>query len=228
MKRVFEEVNANGLKLKNRLVRSATWEGLGKPDGSLPEEVYEIYEELAKGGVGAIITGFTSVSADDFYFDGMMRLSSDALIPQYKRLTDIIHKESCPVIAQLALGAFYRVYDGEAYEQTEPDEMTKDEIRQVVRIFREAARRAKEAGFDGVQMRIGETTGGARCPVDIGFAPTGAERRPVEGRGSRNPYSPGSYRTAGGSRVQNREIESENPYEKVTKIVTKIAAILIG
>lgn len=43
MKRVFEEVNANGLKLMNRLVRSATWEGLGKPDGSLPEEVYEIY-----------------------------------------------------------------------------------------------------------------------------------------------------------------------------------------
>ncbi len=152
MKRVFEEVNANGLKLKNRLVRSATWEGLGKPDGSLPEEVYEIYEELAKGGVGAIITGFTSVSADDFYFDGMMRLSSDALIPQYKRLTDIIHKESCPVIAQLALGAFYRVYDGEAYEQTEPDEMTKDEIRQVVRIFREAARRAKEAGL--CRMRV--------------------------------------------------------------------------
>ena len=102
--------------------------------------------------MGAIITGFTSVSADDFYFDGMMRLGSDALIPQYKRLTDIIHKESCPVIAQLALGAFYRVYDGEAYEQTEPDEMTKDEIRQVVRIFREAARRAKEAGFDGVQI----------------------------------------------------------------------------
>lgn len=152
MKRVFEEVNANGLKLKNRLVRSATWEGLGEPDGSLPEEVYEIYEELAKGGVGAIITGFTSVSADDFYFNGMMRLSSDALIPQYKRLTDIIHKENCPVIAQLALGAFYRVYDGETYEQTEPDEMTKDEIRQVIRIFGEAARRAKEAGFDGVQI----------------------------------------------------------------------------
>ena len=42
MKRVFEEVNANGLKLKNRLVCSATWEGLGKPDGILPEEVYDI------------------------------------------------------------------------------------------------------------------------------------------------------------------------------------------
>ena len=42
-------------------------------------------------------------------------------------------------------------------------------------------------------MRIGETTG-----------------ETVRGRGSRNPYSPGSYRTAGGSRVQNREMESEN------------------
>jgi len=63
---------------------------------------------------------------------------------------------------------------------------------------------------------------GARCPVDIGFAPTEAERRPIEGRGSRNPYSSGSYRTARGSRVQNREIESENPYAIVTKMVTQI------
>ena len=60
------------------------------------------------------------------------------------------------------------------------------------------------------------------------IVPTEAERRPVEGRGSRNPYSPGSYRTARGSRVQNREIESENPYEKVTKIVTKLEIISIG
>ena len=43
------------------------------------------------GGVGAIITGFTSVAANDFYFGGMMRLSDDALIPQYKKLVDIIH-----------------------------------------------------------------------------------------------------------------------------------------
>ena len=35
-KKVFEEVSVNRLKLKNRLVRSATWEGLGMPDGSLP------------------------------------------------------------------------------------------------------------------------------------------------------------------------------------------------
>ena len=90
MKHIFEPVKMNHIKLKNRLVRSATWEGIASPDGSVTEETYEIYEELAKGGVGAIITGFTSVVLHDYYFGGMMRLCNDALIPQYKRLTDII------------------------------------------------------------------------------------------------------------------------------------------
>ena len=43
-------------------------------------ELYQVYEGLAKGGVGAIISGFTSVSDDDRYFGGMARLSNDGLI----------------------------------------------------------------------------------------------------------------------------------------------------
>ena len=152
MKKIFENVKFGNIAVKNRLIRSATWEGLGKEDGSIPKTCYEIYEELAKGGVGLIITGFTSVAADDHYFGGMMRLCSDDLIPQYKRLTDIIHKENVPVIAQLALGGFYREYADEDLAMTEPDDMTVQEIHEVVRIFGEAARRAKEAGFDGVQI----------------------------------------------------------------------------
>ena len=70
------------MSLSNRLVRSATWEGIANSDGSITEESYEIYGELASGGVGAIITGFTSVAANDHYFGGMMRLSDDTLIPQ--------------------------------------------------------------------------------------------------------------------------------------------------
>ena len=59
MKHVFETVKMNNIEMKNRLVRSATWEGIADPDGSVTEEAYNIYKELAKGGVGAIITGFT-------------------------------------------------------------------------------------------------------------------------------------------------------------------------
>lgn len=112
MKKIYEPVKMNHIEMKNRLIRSATWEGIANPDGSVTSEAYEIYEELAKGGIGAIITGFTSVAFHDYYFGGMMRLCDDVLIPQYKELTDIIHAEGIPVITQLALGAYYREIRG--------------------------------------------------------------------------------------------------------------------
>lgn len=151
MKKIYEPVELKGFTAKNRLVRSATWEGIANPDGSITEEAYDIYTELAKGGVGTIITGFTSVALHDYYFGGMMRLCEDALIPQYKRLVDLIHAEGCPVITQLAFGAYYREVGGR-YLQVEPDEMTEDEIRLVIREFTDAATRAKKAGFDGIQI----------------------------------------------------------------------------
>ena len=151
MKRVFEEIQLGNLRMKNRLIRSATWEGIALPDGGVTEEAYAIYGELARGGVGAIITGFTSVAPHDYYFGGMMRLCDDALIPQYKKLTDLIHTEGIPVITQLSLGAYYREVGGK-YRQAEPDDMGEDEIRFVIRQFIEAAVRAEKAGFDGVQI----------------------------------------------------------------------------
>ena len=143
MKHVFEKVRFGNMELKNRLIRSATWEGIAAPDGSISDETYAVYEELAKGGVGAVITGFTSVALHDYYFGGMMRLCDDALIPQYKKLTDLIHAEDVPVITQLALGAYYREKKGR-YAETDPDEMTEEEISLVIRRFIEAAVRAEE------------------------------------------------------------------------------------
>ena len=151
MKSIFDKVALNHLSAKNRLVRSATWEGIALPDGSLPEEAFAIYDELAKGGVGTIITGFTGVATNDFYFEGMMRLSEDALIPEFKRLTDVIHAQDCPVIAQLALGAYYRPARNR-FTQVESDDMTIDEIHLVRDQFIAAAVRARQAGFDGVQI----------------------------------------------------------------------------
>ncbi len=152
MKQIFEPLTWNNLKLKNRLLRSATWEGIAAPNGAISDKAYEIYEELAKGGVGGIITGFTSVSANDFYFGGMMRLCSDDLIPQYQKLTEIAHRQNCPIIAQLALGAYYRTNTQGKFEQVEPDDMSLKEIEDVIHLFGLAAKRAKEAHFDGVQI----------------------------------------------------------------------------
>ncbi|MBQ9389399.1 MAG: NADH:flavin oxidoreductase [Synergistaceae bacterium] len=151
-KKIFETVNLHNLTMKNRLIRSATWEGIADFDGSISDEAYEIYRELAHGGVGAVIVGFTDVSQDDYYIHGMMRLSRDELIPQYKKLTDIIHAEDCPVIIQLAMGAYYRKLPNGLVEQAEPDNMTLDEIHHVIGMFIQSAIRAEKAGFDGVQI----------------------------------------------------------------------------
>lgn len=146
-KDIFDQVRLGKIPVKNRLVRSATWEDLAAEDGSIPEELYSIYEELAAGGTGTIITGFTSVSQEDVYFGGIMRLGKDELIPQYQRLTQILHSHGAAAIAQLALGGYYE--EGRQYE---PDALSTRQIRTIVGLFGDAAARAERAGFDGVQI----------------------------------------------------------------------------
>lgn len=150
-KRIFETARLGDLTTRNRLVRSATWEGVATPEGDITPVGYDIYQELASGGVGTVITGFTSVSDTDRHIDGMMRLSNDALVPTYTRLVDVIHEHDVPVLAQLALGACYPTPTS---GPVEPDDMTGDQIKQVIRQFVDAARRAEAAGFDGVQVHV--------------------------------------------------------------------------
>ena len=147
-KQIFEPLKLTNLTLKNRIHRSATVEAIATPDGSIDEKAYSRYEELSKGGVGAIITGFTSVASNDGKSEGIMRLSDDKLIQQYKQLTDIVHKDNCPILVQLALGAFYN-NDG---VEINPDDMTLEDIKKVVDLFISAAERAKKANFDGIQI----------------------------------------------------------------------------
>lgn len=149
MKTLFEPVPMNHLTLNNRLLRSATWEGISNPDGSISETGYEIYDELSEGGVGGIITGFTSVMDEDHCFDAMMRLSRDDLIDQYRKLTDLIHARHIPVLPQLALGAYY-----ENGREVDINAMSIEQIESVRQAFIDAAVRAEKAGFDGVQIHM--------------------------------------------------------------------------
>lgn len=151
-KEIFQPFTARNFKAKNRLVRSATWENLATPEGGICRNSYELYDELAAGGVGTIITGFTSVDAHDRYFGGMMRLCDDSLIPEYKELTEIIKKHDVSVITQLALGAYYAKARDGRYSEIDIDFMTGEQIKDTVDLFVQAGRRAAEAGFDGVQI----------------------------------------------------------------------------
>lgn len=149
MKSIFDQTKLGSLNVKNRLVRSATWEDMANLDGSIPDELIDVYENLAAGGVGTIITGFTSVASNDFYFDGMMRLSSDSekILSQYKKLVEKVHAHDVKILAQLALGGFF-----ENGNLIEPDQISEDQFEKIVELFSDASRRARDCGFDGVQI----------------------------------------------------------------------------
>ena len=70
------------MELKNRLVRSATHEGMADPEGFPTQALFKLYERLAKGGVGLIISGYAFVSRDGMSsFVGMQGIDSDDHIP---------------------------------------------------------------------------------------------------------------------------------------------------
>jgi len=164
MKTIFEPTTINGLELSNRLVRSATWEGLADPDGSVNERVIDVHRELADGGVGLIITGYMAVRADGRQQTTQLLVDDDRLIPGLARIADAVHERGGKVVAQIvhcggqatreATGADPIAPSAVAspgYPEV-PREISPDEVNTLIASFAVAARRVKDAGFDGVQL----------------------------------------------------------------------------
>ncbi|MDO4565084.1 MAG: NADH:flavin oxidoreductase [Clostridia bacterium] len=149
---IFERTRHTNWTSKNRLVRSATWDGLASPEGFLNDEIYSIYAELAKGGVGTIVTGLTDVSPYNWALLGNMRLCSDALISDYRRLTELVHRYDCNIWSQLNMSEFVRT--DKRIAPVDIDAMTVFDLQTVAELFVDAAIRAEEAEFDGVQLHL--------------------------------------------------------------------------
>ena len=100
---IFEECLVGKVKLKNRLIRSATHDGLADIDGGPSEELIRKYQFLAKSEVGCIIAGYAIVSKEgSSSYPRCLAFYGDTVGEKYKRLTDAVHEYSTPIIAQLA------------------------------------------------------------------------------------------------------------------------------
>ncbi|WP_378952651.1 NADH:flavin oxidoreductase [Pelosinus sp. sgz500959] len=165
MKSLFDQTEFAGLKLKNRFIRSATYDGVADEGGHVTEELFQIYENLAKGGVGTIITGLTAVTDREQLSPGQMGIYDDSFITEYKRLINVIHQHDTNIIVQLAsLGSQNSpsettgkvVWGPSAVEDSNykvtPQEMTLEDISFLQTAFADAALRAQKAGFDGIQL----------------------------------------------------------------------------
>ncbi|WP_076790143.1 NADH:flavin oxidoreductase [Chlorobium sp. KB01] len=165
---IFEPAHIGGIALRNRFIRSATHEGMADAEGAPLESLEKLYLRLARGGAGAIVTGYAGVNPQGrCSFPGMLMMHSDALVPAYRRLVEAVHREGVPIIMQLAhCGAQTRsavtgtrtvapspVRDRYFSEEL-PMELTEDGIREIINAFINAAVRAQTTGFDGVQLHL--------------------------------------------------------------------------
>ena len=160
---VFQPGRIGNLVIKNRLVRSATHEGRAGDDGSVTDDLLKVYRGLAEGGVGLIVTGLAYVQQGGKGAPNQTGIYSDRLIPGLKKLARTVHErgDGCKIAVQLAhSGRQSFILDEvvapsavlEPLRNIMPREMTAGEIGETIEAFAEAACRAREAGFDAVQL----------------------------------------------------------------------------
>ena len=164
MKNLFEKTTINGVTLDNRSVRSATWEGMCEKDGRPTPKLASWYRDLAAGSVGLIITGYAFVRPDGKQLAGKMGIHTDNFAPDMRALTQAVHSEGGKICIQLVHAggqtdtetAGRRPLAPSALKVEQfPEEceaMTRKDIDEIVAAFGDAARRAKEYGFDAVQL----------------------------------------------------------------------------
>lgn len=161
MKKLFSEFNIKNVQIKNRVCIPPMVVGFS-PDGYVAPENVERYKTLAQGGAGLIIQEATCINADGRLSKNQLGIWEDAQIEGLKNIVDAVHKENCPIFVQIHHAGVVGISENplcpSAYEYKNPlgtvvgREMTIKDIKSIQNDYIEAARRAYEAGYDGIEL----------------------------------------------------------------------------
>lgn len=157
---LFESNNDLGFEMKNRIVRSATYEAMAGEEGFPNDEIRKLYIKLAEGGVGMMITGYATPQKIGKPADtGMLMIDRDELIPHYRKLTDAVHEKDSRIVLQIGhcgANSFQKERVAPSAVRSMmggvPRELTSEEIETLINDFVAAVERAQKAGFDGAQI----------------------------------------------------------------------------
>lgn len=161
MKGIFEETCVGGIKAKNRIVRSATQEGLAVDNGHIGQKLLSVYKALSEGGAGIVITSMVGVDENSRVFPLMVKAYDERFTDGLRKLVDTVHRNDCKLVVQLAHNGAKANPDngksplapsGISLGGAEAKSMTKRDIDELNHSFAIAAARCKEAGADGVQI----------------------------------------------------------------------------
>jgi 2,4-dienoyl-CoA reductase-like NADH-dependent reductase (Old Yellow Enzyme family)/thioredoxin reductase len=163
-KRMFAFGSMGRLRIKNRLVMAPMGSRLANEVGGVSQRQIDYYSERAKGGVGTIIVEITGVESPvGVASPKTLTIHDDIYIGGHNDLVEAVHAFGAKIISQLGhVGRNRRaVYGAQPVAPSAipctffgviPRELTVPEIEDIVGKFIEAAKRAKTAGYDGVEL----------------------------------------------------------------------------
>jgi 2,4-dienoyl-CoA reductase-like NADH-dependent reductase (Old Yellow Enzyme family) len=153
---LFDPGYIGNLELRNRFVRSATGELAAHENGTITSFYFPLFANLAKGEIGLIIGGDLYILDEGKISNNLTGISHDYHIAGHKRLTQTVHKAGTGsrIAAQLNHGGAHSisVNHTNSCENLYVQQLGEEEIEEIVIGFRDAAIRAKKAGYDIIQL----------------------------------------------------------------------------
>ncbi len=168
MSRLLDPIVINGITVRNRIVMAPMNLNISGPNGEVSQRQIEHYVTRA-ANIGLVIVEFTFVSRSGKISLGQLGIHTDGLISGLRKLADGIHRAGARVVIQLGHGgskatkatcgdqpvapsAIINPNPRHAVQMEMPRALSTGEIMGIVQDFGEAAHRAVEAGFDGVEL----------------------------------------------------------------------------
>ena len=170
MKELLQPIEIGGLKLNNRLVMPPLATYLATPEGQVTEPLLDYYDQRARGGeIGLIFTEHSFISRQGQAKAKQLSIASDDDVAGLKRLTDVIHQAGAKAFAQLNHAGSAAVTADSGLPAVSaspvplpvtpalgdgnlPEEASAEQIGRITGEFAAAAKRAKLAGYDGVEI----------------------------------------------------------------------------
>ncbi len=164
---IFQPLKFRNLEVKNRIFRSSISGRFDNYDGSGNQARVNWEEKFAKGGVGAIITSFVPVHLRGRILPNYAMIDHDDKIPFWREVVQRVHRHDCKFIIQLSHSGRQRDIPGvenlmnkglssthsmDTFHGLLSEAATKRDIPQLIRYFADGARRAREAGADGIEL----------------------------------------------------------------------------
>jgi len=163
LRTLFSPEKIGNVQIKNRIVRSATFMGSAEKYGYVNKKLIDIYSELARGGTGLIISGFTAVDPGGAASPYQACLYDDSFIPGQKNLVETVHQypdvKIAVQIAHTGRQGYHPKYHPVApspipFKTTglTPRELASEEIEELIQKFIDAGCRAYTCGYDLIQL----------------------------------------------------------------------------